>query len=234
MVRPIPSRPSACARSIVAQAVRRRAVDRPVVEARVEAELELDHARLLHLPRPVHRERLLEIGRAPRRARPPCSAPTIRLREAIAVPGPFAPRAPRGYTSTRWPMSAQATCGPKNTASVEAGRAARRADALGAHLERRVRALAGREAQPPARHADIGRPRSVTSSPLQRRFMMRERFLELGHAVLAPEPGRLQLALAIADRDADVEPSVGDVVEGGHVLGDVHGVQRAAGAASRS
>src|SRR5262249_56793432 len=43
-------------------AVRRRAVDRPVVQALVEAELELDHALLLHLPRSVHVERALEIG----------------------------------------------------------------------------------------------------------------------------------------------------------------------------
>src|SRR5205823_2134250 len=53
-----------------------------------------------------------------------------------------------------------------------------------------------------------------------------ERLLELGHAVLAAEPGRGQLLLAIADRHADVEAAVRDVIERGHVLGDVDRVQQ--------
>jgi len=39
------------------------------------------------------------------------------------------------------------------------------------------------------------------------------------------EPGRLQLALAIADRDAEIQTPVGDVVERDDVLGNVHRVQ---------
>src|SRR5574341_123917 len=42
-------------------AILRRAVDGPVVQAVLEPKLERDHARFLHLPRAVHMERLLEV-----------------------------------------------------------------------------------------------------------------------------------------------------------------------------
>ena len=52
-----------------------------------------------------------------------------------------------------------------------------------------------------------------------------ERLLELLDAVLAREPDGLELRLAVADGHADVEPPVADVVEGGDILGDLHGIQ---------
>ena len=39
------------------------------------------------------------------------------------------------------------------------------------------------------------------------------------------EPDDLELRLAVADGHADVEPPMADVVEGGDILGDLHGIQ---------
>src|SRR5439155_1398685 len=81
------------------------------------------------------------------------------------------------------------------------------------HLERRVRALARPEAEARAGHPCIG---AFVGDLLARPQALhhRERLLELGHAVLAPEPGRLQLALAVADRDAQLQTPMRDLVEG--------------------
>ena len=86
-----------------------------------------------------------------------------------------------------------------------------------------MRALEGHESHSPVgdtRVAALERHRLTRPQPLHDL----QRFLELRHAIRARQPDRLQLLLAIADGHAHVEATVRDVVEGGHVLGDVDGL----------
>src|SRR5439155_1734374 len=203
------------------QALARGAVDRPVVEALVEVELEWDHARLLHLPAPVHRERPLEIGA---RGRP---------RRLLAGPDDQAARGIRGAWCGRRLLRASVAIHrdqardvgpgylrPEEHGVDQARCPSRGADALGAHLERWVRPLERR--QPETRRAQrrVGALEVDLVTPPEPLHHI-ERLLELGHAVLAAEARRFELALAIADRDADVQAAVRDVIQGDHALGDV-------------
>jgi hypothetical protein len=150
----------------------------------------------------------------------------MRLREAYAVPG-----AARRLSRARLAIHRDQPpdVGPRDLRAEEdrvdeARGSPRRADALGAHLERRMRTLAGRQAETRRGQLRVGAlERDLVAAPEP--LHHGQRLFELGNPILASETHRLELALPIADRHADVEPTVRDVIQRGHALGHVHGVQ---------